>query len=520
MNKENGWDASASWNGYMYQGKVALLVVLKKLNEVSNVNELWLESEGIEDFSIGNGKKYESIHQVKNRKDDKIENYREALSNIVKRMKDYPDIVDGFLHTKNEIKINNWDKEIKEQLLVYYPQKIQKLEEIVKTPNIQQNVYNEILQMWNEKTKKINRKTKDIYKLLIEKMEKQNVFNEKGDITKEIFKSACEQVLVDEKANYDFTGKSLAIEKIKLFKYENGNYFADSSDIICMTLEEIEKYWGEKATYRKEKEEVYYIKLLQLINDNITERAENGKRRIQIPLEEFKSVLDTDTTMICGSTKEEALLRLKYLYMAEKDEFCTGEVCEVKSLENCENCSLEKISNNILSCTLSQLEAIFRIMSLHKQGEFTESGFELFSKSDLENAYFAGISEINKVFFMSQCKVVCQINGKFMMTTTIDAERPGRKKLTLEGLMKNDIKDVCHKIMHNDEYDTTLMEVDKLITRNYDTEDIFEEACKINLITEEDDEYEDKLKYMNITKTKKVGLISVKKAKEKYGERK
>lgn len=520
MNKENGWDASASWNGYMYQGKVALLVVLKKINEVSNVNELWLESEGIEDFSIGSGEKYESIHQVKNRKYDKIEYYREALSNIVKRMKDYPEIANGFLHVKNEIKINNWDKEIKEQLLDYYPQRIQKLEEIVKFPNIQQNVYNEILQMWNEKTKKINRKTKDIYKLLIEKMEKKNVFFEKGDITKEVFKSACEKVLADEKANYDFTGKSLAIEKIKLFKYENGNYFADSSEIICMTLEEIEKYWGEEVTYRKEKEEVYYMKLLQLINDNITERAENGKKRIQIPLEEFKSVLDTDTAMICGSTKEEVLLRLKYLYLAGKDEFCTEEVCEVKSLENCENCSLKKISNNILSCSLSQLEAVFRIMSLHKQGELTKSGFELFSKSDLENAFFAGISEINKDFFMSQCKVLCQINGKFMMTTTIDAEKSGRKRLTLEGLMENDIKDVCHKIMHNDEYDTTLMEVDKLITRNYDTEDIFEEACKINLIADEDDEYEDKLKYMNITKTKRVGLISVKKAKEKYGERK
>lgn len=519
MNKENGWDASASWNGYMYQGKVALLVVLKKINEVSSVNELWLESEGIEDFSIVNGKKYESIHQVKNRKDDKIEDYREALSNIVKRMKDYPDIVNGFLHTKNEIKINNWDKEIKEQLLVYYPQKIQKIEEIVKSPNIQQNVYNEILQMWNEKTKKINRKTKDIYKLLIEKMEKQNVFNEKGDITKEIFKNACEQVLVDEKANYDFTGKGLAIEKIKLFKYENGNYFADSSEIICMALEEIEKYWREKAAYRKEKEEVYYMKLLQLINDNITERAENGKKRIQIPLEEFKSVLDTETIMICDSTKEEALLKLKYLYLAEKEEFCT-EICEIKSPENCENCSLEKISNNILSSPLPQLEAVFRIMSLHKKGELTERSFELFSKPDLENAFFAGISEINKDFFMSQCKVLCQIDDKFMMTTTIDAERPGRKKLTLEGLMKNDIKDVCHKIMHNDEYDTTLMEVDKLITRNYDTEDIFEEACKIDVITEEDDEYEDELKYMKITNTKKVGLISVKKAKEKYGERK
>lgn len=56
-------------------------------------------------------------------------------------------------------------------------------------------------------------------------------------------------------------------------------------------------------------------------------------------------------------------------------------------------------------------------------------------------------------------------------------------------------------------------------TRNYDAEDIFETARDINIITEKEDHAEDTLKYMNITKTKKVGLISVEKAKEKYGTR-
>lgn len=520
MNKENGWDASASWNGYMYQGKVALLVVLKKLNEVFDVTELWLESEGIEDFSIGKGGKYESVHQVKNRKDNKIQDYREALSNIVRRIKEHPNIVNGFLHTKNEIRIDNWEEEIKKQLLSYYPEKIQRLEEIVNNFNVQDVVYNEIIQMWNEKTKRINRRTNSIYKLFIDKMEKENNFDSKDDITREIFKSACEQVLIDEKANYDFTEKELAIEKIKLFRYTNGNSFADSSEIIDMTLEEIKKYWGEKAEYRMGKEEVYYMKLLQLINDNITERAEKGSKKIHIPLEDFKTVLDTDTTMICNSTKEEELLRLKLKYSTMKDEFCTNNICEAKSKKNCENCRLEEISNNILSSSLSQLEAIFRIMAIHKRKDLTKKGTELFSEGDLENSFFPGISEIDKEFFIKQCKVLCQIDDKFMMSTTIDAESAGRKRSTIEGLVQNDIQDICHKIMNNDEYDTTLMEVDKLITRNYDTENIFEEACKINLITEKDDKVEDKLKYMNITKTKKVGLISVKKAKEEYGERK
>ena len=520
MNKEKGWDASFSWNGYMYQGKVALLVALKKINESTDLEGYWLELEGVEDFSIGFEELYKSVHQVKNRQDNAIKDYREALSNIVKRIKDYSSISNGYLHTKNEIKVNDWKKEIQKELLDYYPEKIQQLEKIVVDSDIQSKAYDEILEKWNEKTKKLDRKTKDIYKLLIEKIEHENVLSDKSDITTGVFKSACEKVLCDEKAIYDFAEKKLAIGKIELFLYPNGNTFADSSDIIDMTINEIKKYWGESAEYREEKVEIYYIKLLNLINENITERAENSSKMKKILLQEFKKILDIDTAMICGNTKEEASLRLKYLYLAEKDEFCTNDVCEVKSEENCENCRLEYISNYILTRPLPQIESIFRIMSLHKKGELIERGFELFSKPELENTFFAGITELDKDFFIRQCKVLCQVSDKFMLATTIDAERLGRKKIIIKDLVQNDLHEVCHKIINNDEYDTALMEVDKLLTKNFDVEDIFKEACKINVVTENDDELEDKLKYMNITKTKKVSLISIKNAKEKYGERK
>lgn len=56
-------------------------------------------------------------------------------------------------------------------------------------------------------------------------------------------------------------------------------------------------------------------------------------------------------------------------------------------------------------------------------------------------------------------------------------------------------------------------EIDKLITKNFDTENIFEEVHKINGIQGD-------LEYMNIMKPKKVGLISIEKAKELYGGRK
>lgn len=517
MTKDQGWDASASWNGYMYQGKVALLIALKTINDKAGATGYWLEMETIEDFSIGVNEQYETIHQVKNRKEEKIEDYQEALSNIIKRIKDYPNISSGYLHTKNEIIVANWDEKIMEMMMDYYPKKIQELNNIVSDAKVQLDVYEEILHQWNEKTKQFDHRIKDIYKQIIYKIEQITDIKKKEDISNELFKTACCQVLEDEKANYTFEKKEEAIKKIKIYKYINNKCFADSIEIIDMTLDEIKRYWANTNEYRVPKIYAYYEELMRLINENITKRAEGGSKKVRIFLEEFRKIMDKSTDLICNNTKEEEILRLKYKYLAAKDDFCGNDICEVKSEGNCQKCRLEEISNYISVCSLFQLEAIFRIMALHKKEELTKKGSELFGKNDLENTLFSGITEIDKDFFLSGCKVLCQIDAKYMMATTISEEKRKRENTIIQGLIENDIQVICQRVLSNDEYDTTFMEVDELLTKAYDTEDIFEKACKIGVVSE--DEEDNNLKYMNITKTKKVGLISIERAKEKYGER-
>ena len=57
LENEN-WDATNSWSGYNYQGKIALFVVLKKINElisigkVDEIEKYSIELEWLEDFSI------------------------------------------------------------------------------------------------------------------------------------------------------------------------------------------------------------------------------------------------------------------------------------------------------------------------------------------------------------------------------------------------------------------------------------------------------------------------------------
>lgn len=90
-------DASPSWNGFNYQGKVGLNTALTKIlsylvikpydkqaftNDFENIS---LEYEWLEDFSIKNGSNYESLHQVKNFKESNFSSYRGAIDTILTR---------------------------------------------------------------------------------------------------------------------------------------------------------------------------------------------------------------------------------------------------------------------------------------------------------------------------------------------------------------------------------------------------------------------------------------------------
>lgn len=64
------FSAISSWEGYEYQGHIAIFVVLQKIKELISdskdvIDRLILEIEGAEDFSIKDGEKYLTLHQVK-----------------------------------------------------------------------------------------------------------------------------------------------------------------------------------------------------------------------------------------------------------------------------------------------------------------------------------------------------------------------------------------------------------------------------------------------------------------------
>ncbi|EOK5967689.1 TPA: hypothetical protein NJ621_000713 [Vibrio parahaemolyticus] len=123
-------DATPSWNGYNYQGKVGLYVCLKLILEKVDqgisasdlegyLKEHEIEYEWIEDFSIRKRDQYLTLHQVKHKGENKFSDHIEAISTILNRKSGVipqSDIFRYFEFPKDKDESNGMEKEILRQI--------------------------------------------------------------------------------------------------------------------------------------------------------------------------------------------------------------------------------------------------------------------------------------------------------------------------------------------------------------------------------------------------------------------
>lgn len=103
------FDATFSWSGYSYQGKVGMFIVLKKLNEYDG-NDLdnafidWsIEFEWLEDFSIKQGNTYQSLHQVKTLASTNINSYTTAIQQTLSNSNILGYLITPYFHVSSNV---------------------------------------------------------------------------------------------------------------------------------------------------------------------------------------------------------------------------------------------------------------------------------------------------------------------------------------------------------------------------------------------------------------------------------
>lgn len=164
-----GWDASPTWSGYFYQGKVAIYHMLrlicedleagkkcslkieedcKSTNILAECSNFLMELEQVEDFSIKDkNEKYYSLHQVKAYKSQKTSQYTGAISKIIDNIDNLSidnHIPKGYMHVIKEVPItyNNGNLSTYEYYVNGKPQKycgLEEIETIIKEKIVQLN---------------------------------------------------------------------------------------------------------------------------------------------------------------------------------------------------------------------------------------------------------------------------------------------------------------------------------------------------------------------------------------------
>ncbi|MFU8691958.1 ABC-three component system protein [Rossellomorea sp. FS2] len=123
--------AASSWNGYTYQGKVAVYTMLCLINQIGtsdqDVNNYTLEIEWFEDFCIKCKGEYYSIHQVKSYQDkETIGGYKATVLELLGKTIIQPTVKEASLHTAINIKEFTVEN-LKRDLISYVPDKKKRL---------------------------------------------------------------------------------------------------------------------------------------------------------------------------------------------------------------------------------------------------------------------------------------------------------------------------------------------------------------------------------------------------------
>lgn len=352
-------DAIPTWSGFIYQGRIAAYLAIKKIIElrdddkVSEVDKYAIEMEKCEDIAIvyqceKEKREYISIHQVKNEKENALGAYKKPLIQLMLEKgyytKDNGDAPDAYLHIANRVRIQNKDfeteyleniKNWKQKILNYY----NAVDEACKNFTYNPHFYEELLKAIDTEPIGIDRSEyKKRYNAVITYCKKVMENNDSKDILK----------LKEELENLkDYLLNKFAVPNISnevtIYEYDTGLKYFDATKIFDEIVGLVEKYKGTVEGWSKEQYKYLADKILNYIDKTILERhkklQENNGVVKEISLSTIKDIMDS---VIENNEKEANVLALKRGYIETLEKFC--EKCKRSNDYTCQDigCKLQQ----------------------------------------------------------------------------------------------------------------------------------------------------------------------------------
>lgn len=479
LEKEN-WDATNSWSGYNYQGKIALFVMLKKINELISTGKLdeikkySIELEWLEDFSIlykgDDGVRYKTIHQVKAKDKHNIADYEDALVKLYYKIVNYKTIEYAYLHVCKSINYNEdeWNDNIKR--LVLNCRQIKALQDNI--------IFYKNNPMKEKEVKKIytSGRKSDINKLIKE-------YNEKYFANKKINVSNVDEILdrilSDLQSQIEMSQKDVKdadIRKIELYSYPSGDVYCKLDEINDLIKKEIVSYWiNTRAERWKCKDqgfcEMIFLCLQGLIDKHITQRhIQYGRiteRRIGFEL--ITEVLDSDDSIKRSEEYYLYNIKNKLLMMcSEYHDYCMDEWdSDAEREAHCKKCEVSTFYENISRMDEDKIRDLVHAINPNILKKIDNLNWAEYCVMDrYKNPFFKGLRDINSAFEKDRDYIsYVGKDKKLNLLTTVGND--GSKK----ALMR-----VCGEIVANPVLNEILMDVNCMISEGLETDSIYDMA--------------------------------------------
>lgn len=332
-------DAIPTWSGFIYQGRIAAYLAIKKIielrngNKISEIDKYAIEMEKCEDIAIvynweNEEREYISIHQVKNEKENTLGAYRKPLIQLMLEKgyytKDNGDAPNAYLHIANRVRIQNKDfeteyleniKNWKQKILNFY----NAVDEACKNFKNDQKSYEKLLEAIKTEPIGIDRSEyKKRYNAVIKYCKEVMEKNDSKDILE----------LKEELENLkDYLLNKLAVPNISnevtIYEYDNGLKYFDATKIFDEIVELVKKYKGTVEGWTENQYKYLADKILNYIDKTILERhkklQENNGVVKEISLSTIKDIMDS---VIENNEKEANVLALKRGYIETLEKFC------------------------------------------------------------------------------------------------------------------------------------------------------------------------------------------------------
>lgn len=432
------YDATSSWSGYQYQGKIAIYYAIKLLNDLTEdeVDKYSLEIEYMEDFSIKKSKSYISYHQVKAKTNATTMNsHLEAILKFYSNNN-----AKSYLHVIK--KINNWSKENLNSLL--------KVSELSQLKDVLKNDLDE-LEIVDDTQKgfiksKIDEEKYDETLTLLDSLEYNKEKKEKFDKLKnKILKTIC---LLDIDNFY---------ERIGVYNYEDKNY-CELNEIQNFIKKELLNFYKNNSLSEfegKDELEKIYLNLLKKVDEHVLERHKDNTSKKEIELSDIKLIIENRNLLEAGEDYNISLLKNKFYNEIEKH--CN----ECDEVECNKECNIKFLAENLKLLEKQNFKTIFKKINPKINLDIITS-IELISCLENIDVLFDILEEISCKIFLEKNDMHF-IKDKIYQPTLLKYKnhRPGRREAELQNLRRD--------ILNNDSFLNLIQENQSLITNDIET---------------------------------------------------